>query len=118
MHIWRTGCDNQLQVYDQRQRTDRLNFILPQGSYRIRADYDGVPFWSGSENTCTLPGCESAAVTLPCGLTETNVTIEYIYDPLYRLTAADYSDSKYHHITPSRLTEAGREPPKLIRQWR
>jgi RHS repeat-associated protein len=36
----------------------------------------------------TLPGGQSAA---------TNVTINYTYDPLYRLTAADYSDGKYFH---------------------
>jgi len=28
-----------------------------------------------------------------------NVTITYTYDPLYRLTAADYSDGKYYHYT-------------------
>jgi YD repeat-containing protein len=30
-------------------------------------------------------------------MVETNVTVDYAYDPLYRLTAADYSDGKYYH---------------------
>jgi len=30
----------------------------------------------------------------------TTVTVNYTYDPLYRLTAADYSDGKYYHSTP------------------
>jgi RHS repeat-associated protein len=75
-------------------------FTLPEGSYRFRADYNGVQFWSGNENSCTLPGCATATVTLPGGQsTPTNVTINYTYDPLYRLTAADYSDGKYFHYT-------------------
>ena len=72
----------------------QVSLTLPQGDYHFRADYDGVPFWSSSENACTLPGCTSAAVTLPGGRVETDVTIDYTYDPLYRLTAADYSDGK------------------------
>ncbi len=75
-------------------------FTLPQGDYRFRADYNGVQFWSGNENSCTLPGCTAAAVILPGGQSApTNVTINYTYDPLYRLTAADYSDGKYFHYT-------------------
>jgi YD repeat-containing protein len=43
-------------------------FNLPQqGSYRFRADYDGVEFWSGNKNTCTLPACTTA-------VTETSTT--------------------------------------------
>ena len=52
-------------------------FTLPVGAYRFRADYDGVPFWSGMENTCTLPACEADAVTLPGGTGQSQVTIEY-----------------------------------------
>jgi len=70
----------------------QVTFTLPQGSYRFRADYDGVPFWSGSGNSCTLPGCTEEQVTLPGGYGTLDVTISYTYDPLYRLTAADYSD--------------------------
>lgn len=68
-----------------------VTFTLPQGSYRFRADYDGVQFWSAQTNECTLPGCTSATVTLPGGTAEVTTTIDYTYDPLYRLTSADYS---------------------------
>ncbi|MGA9398203.1 MAG: hypothetical protein WBV22_08080 [Anaerolineaceae bacterium] len=69
-------------------------FTLPEGSYRFRADFDGVPFWSDSENGCSLPGCTAAAVSIPGGnITETNITIDYTYDPLGRLTRIDHSDT-------------------------
>ncbi len=42
----------------------QASFILPQGSYRFRADKNGVQFWSGSSNHCTIPGCASASVTV------------------------------------------------------
>lgn len=74
-------------------------FTLPQGSYRFRADYDGVQFWSSAENDCALPNCTSIDVFLPGGMAETTVTIDYTYDPLYRLTAADYDTGDYYHYT-------------------
>ncbi len=71
-------------------------FTLPVGQYRFRADYDGVPFWSGMENTCTVPrsgaACDADAVTLPGGTGQSQVTIEYTYDALNRLTSATYSN--------------------------
>ncbi len=66
-------------------------FMLPQGDYRFRADYDGVQFWSDDVDQCTIPGCLDATVEIPGGTREVNVTIDYTYDPLYRLTEADYS---------------------------
>jgi hypothetical protein len=51
-----------------------------------------VQFWSNTQNDCTLPGCTAGIVTLPGGMGETATTIDYTYDPLYRLTAADYSN--------------------------
>jgi len=33
----------------------QVTFTLPQGSYRFRADYDGVSFWSGSGNGRSSP---------------------------------------------------------------
>jgi RHS repeat-associated protein len=50
-----------------------------------------VQFWSAQANGCTLPGCTSTTVTLPGGTAEVTTTIDYTYDPLYRLTNADYS---------------------------
>jgi hypothetical protein len=49
----------------------QMVFTLPQGSYRFRADLNGTQFWSGVENHCTLPGCESASVTLTKPVTVT-----------------------------------------------
>jgi RHS repeat-associated protein len=50
-----------------------------------------VQFWSAQANGCELPGCTTATVTLPGGTSEVTTTIDYTYDPLYRLTNADYS---------------------------
>jgi hypothetical protein len=74
--------------------TDTLGqavFTLPQGDYRFRADLNGTQFWSGEENHCTLPACEADAVTLLGGTGQSQVTIEYMYDALNRLTDAVYS---------------------------
>jgi RHS repeat-associated protein len=91
----------------------RVNFTLPQGDYRFRSDYDGVQFWSNSPNHCAVPGCEAAAVEIPGGFGSTTTTIDYTYDPLYRLTAADYSSGEYFHYTydavGNRLTEETHE---------
>jgi RHS repeat-associated protein len=70
----------------------KVMFTLPMGSYRFRADYDGVEFWSGNENTCTLPGCTTDAVILPGGTGLQEVSIDYTYDALNRLISAEYSN--------------------------
>ncbi len=77
----------------------QVTFTLPLGEYRFRADYDGVQFWSAETNTCPIPGCESASVTLPGGTGESVVTIDYTYDPLRRLTSATYSNGIAFHYT-------------------
>jgi YD repeat-containing protein len=74
-------------------------FTLPQGDYRFRSDYDGVQFWSGEVNHCTIPGCLQVLVEIPGGVGEVSVTIDYYYDPLYRLTEADYSTGEYFWYT-------------------
>jgi RHS repeat-associated protein len=88
-------------------------FTLPTGDYRFRADLDGVQFWSGEVATCTIPGCTEDTVTIPGGTIETDVTIDYTYDPLYRLTAADYSSGKFFHYiydaVGNRLTQETHE---------
>ena len=70
----------------------KVSFTLPLGEYRFRADYDGVPFWSGTENTCVLPTCAADTVTLPGGTGMQEVSIDYTYDALNRLTSATYSN--------------------------
>ncbi len=74
-------------------------FTLPVGDYRFRSDYDGVQFWSGGVNHCTIPGCLEVLVEIPGGTGEVDVTIDYTYDPLYRLTAADYDTGEFFHYT-------------------
>jgi hypothetical protein len=44
-----------------------------------------------------VPGCTEAGVAIPGGLGFEEVTIDYTYDPLNRLTAAGYSDGTYFH---------------------
>ena len=88
-----TGCHGVTDANGQ------VTLTLPQGDYHFRADYDGVQFWSSIENDCTLPGCTEAAVILPGGQSEDTTTITYTYDPLGRLTAADYDDGTYFHYT-------------------
>jgi len=75
-------------------------FTLPEGDYRFRADYDGVQFWSGMVNHCTIPGCLEALVEIPGGVGgPVSVTIDYSYDPLQRLIAADYSTGEFFHYS-------------------
>jgi len=76
----------------------QATLTLPLGSYRFRADYNGVQFWSGTD-ACAIPGCETAAVTLPGGTTESSVTISYGYDALNRLVAATYSNGISYQYT-------------------
>jgi RHS repeat-associated protein len=76
-----------------------VTFTLPAGEYRFRADLHGVPYWSNSSagNDCSIPGCESVKVIIPGGFATAEVTIDYVYDPLYRLTEANYSNGDYYH---------------------
>ncbi len=46
-----------------------------------------------------IPGCNEAMVEIPGGTGEENVTIDYTYDPLYLLTAADYDTGEFFHFT-------------------
>jgi hypothetical protein len=48
-------------------------------------DLDGEQYWSDLRNTCEIPGCEGTMISVP---DRDVVTIDYTYDPLYRLTAA------------------------------
>ena len=40
-------------------------FILPEGSYRFRADKFGLQYFSSPTNDCTILGCESVEITVP-----------------------------------------------------
>ena len=50
-------------------------FALPAGSYRFRINVYNTTFWSGTENHCTVPDCESAAITAVRPQT-VNVTVQ------------------------------------------
>ena len=84
---------------DTSDANGQVVFTLPVGDYRFRVDYDGVQFWSGEVNHCTIPGCLEVLVEIPGGVGEVSVTIDYTYDPLYRLTAADYDTGEFFHYT-------------------
>lgn len=101
-------------------------FTLPAGSYRFRADYDGVQFWSGETDHCAVPGCLEALVEIPGGSGEESIVIDYEYDALYRLTAADYthvgtgSTGEYFHYqydaVGNRLAQETCSVSELVRQ--
>ncbi|MCB0117703.1 MAG: carboxypeptidase regulatory-like domain-containing protein, partial [Anaerolineales bacterium] len=77
----------------------QVMLTLPEGNYRFRADLRGTQYWSATENTCALPGCENASVTIPGGFEYSEVTIDYTYDSLYRLTNANYSSGDAYQYT-------------------
>ena len=73
-------------------------FTLPIGNYRFRTELDGQEFWSDTQNHCAIPGCLAASIQLPLAPPETPVTtINYGYDALNRLTAADYDSGTFFH---------------------
>ena len=43
----------------------QVTLNLPQGNYRFRADLHGAQYFSGAENTCTVPTCTTASVVTP-----------------------------------------------------
>jgi hypothetical protein len=42
----------------------QATFVLPDGSYRFRADKNGWEFWSGADDHCTIAGCTSVVMTI------------------------------------------------------
>ena len=73
-------------------------FTLPAGNYRFRTELDGQEFWSDTQNHCAIPGCLDASIQLPTAPSQTLVTtINYGYDALNRLTAADYDSGVFFH---------------------
>jgi RHS repeat-associated protein len=40
-----------------------VTMTLPVGGYRFRADKDGVQYWSGSSNHCTVPSCTEVTIS-------------------------------------------------------
>jgi len=79
----------------------KVQLWLPEANYHFRADQNKLAFWSGPQDHCAVPGCE--AVTISTYATGNNPTrqnvINYTYDGLNRLTAADYESGTYYHYT-------------------
>jgi YD repeat-containing protein len=94
--------------------TGAVTLWLPAGDYRFRADQFGLQFYSADENHCSVPTCTTASV-VTLGIQQDTVqqTITYTYDPLGRLTAADYDSGKYYNYTydavGNRLTQTTAE---------
>lgn len=91
-------------------------FTLPEGDYRFWADYDGFQFWSNTSDHCAVPGCTEAGVAIPGGLGHEEITIDYTYDPLNRLTAASATPG-----TPTAIcsaTERALTPTTMPTDWR
>ena len=42
----------------------QVSLTLPQGNYHFRADLNGTQFWSGTDNTCMIPNCTTADITV------------------------------------------------------
>lgn len=72
----------------QATRTERLSLQLRKAAVT-----------SGRITTGSRWRCLEAVVEIPGGMGEVEVTIEYTYDPLYRLTAADYDDGTFFNYT-------------------
>ena len=79
----------------------KVQLWLPEGNYHFRADQNKLPFWSGPQDHCAVPGCETATIsTYATGNNPTRQNvITYTYDGLNRLTAADYESGVYYHYT-------------------
>ncbi|MDF1499962.1 MAG: hypothetical protein P1P76_05805 [Anaerolineales bacterium] len=85
--------------YGTTDSNGETSFTMPQGDYRFRSDLNGTHFWSWEANHCTIPGYVEAMVEIPGGVGEVDVTIDYSYNPLNRLTASDYSTGELFHYT-------------------
>ncbi len=48
-----------------------VSFTLPPGDYHFRGDLNGTQFWSDIQNDCTIPGCETASITMTIPVTVT-----------------------------------------------
>lgn len=57
-----------------------------------------TPTFTPTPTATNTPTPTNTPIPLPPPVMQT-VTIDYTYDPLYRLTAADYSDSRFYHYT-------------------
>ena len=76
----------------------KIQLRLVEGTYKFLTEQYGLSFWSDANQACLVPTCTTAQITvLGSTYTATDQTINYTYDDLNRLTAADYSNTMYYH---------------------
>jgi hypothetical protein len=71
----------------------QVSFTMPEGNYRFRAVKNGVAFWSGTSNHCSVPGCTSAAITTTIPVTVTVLNLSG--QPEAGLSVQVFDDSTY-----------------------
>lgn len=60
-----------------------IRLSLPGGSYRFRATRDGLPYWSGASDHCTMPSCTSVELRVPDTTPERAVSWDPMMDGAY-----------------------------------
>ncbi|MEI7848207.1 MAG: carboxypeptidase regulatory-like domain-containing protein, partial [Chloroflexota bacterium] len=69
-------------------------FTLPLGSYRFRADYSNIQYWSGAVNHCAIPGCLALTMTVGPQMTAT-------FTPTATFTSTALPPSATPTVTPA-----------------
>jgi hypothetical protein len=76
----------------------KIQFALIECSYKFLTEQYGLSFWSDAGVVSTGPTCTTAQINvLRSTYTATDTTINYTYDDLNLLTAADYSNGLFYH---------------------
>jgi len=71
----------------------RVLLTLANGSYRFKTELNGVAFWSGESNHCTVFGCLGAVITVGKLLTVHVADTEE--EPKAGLTVSIYNEEEY-----------------------
>ena len=63
-----------LGLLEQTDANGQVTFSLPKANYWFRAELNGTPFWSGTQDHCKVPQCGAATVTvtIPVAVTVTD----------------------------------------------
>jgi hypothetical protein len=59
-----------------------IHLVLPGGSYRFRAQRDGIPFWSGTTDHCAMPSCTFVEMRLPDATPDRVVSWDPLFEPV------------------------------------
>ena len=95
------GQDEYVGISGSTDYYGKTTLMLPEGTYRFRADQYGIDFWSNPTANCNTPSeCTAIPITvIGRDYLANDQTINYTYDDLNRLTAADYDIGLYYHYT-------------------